>query len=292
MSSDQTRRRFLQQLGLGAAAVFAGCERRPVDHARPILTAPLESVPGVSTPYATACMACPAGCGAVGAVREGRPIKLEGLTAHPLSRGGLCARGQAQIRGLYDPGRLRRPTVRGAHTTWARLDAFVAERSAVRGLGRSFILARATPSPSGRAVLRQAADRVGATLVEYQVPGRSAELGAWEALYGVPVAPWRSLGAADLLVTFGGDPLGAGPQAVATTAARATRRRANARRPLRHLHVEGDLPDVGVALHVAVSSGDVVQAEPTVDDHPQRPVLEAWEDLFGERPAERHLLLE
>ncbi len=46
-------------------------------------------------------------------VREGRVHKVEGNPAHPVNGGGLCARGQAAVQGLYNPDRLRTPLVRG-----------------------------------------------------------------------------------------------------------------------------------------------------------------------------------
>jgi Fe-S-cluster-containing dehydrogenase component/anaerobic selenocysteine-containing dehydrogenase len=41
--------------------------------------------------------------------REGRVVKPEGNPSHPVSRGGLCPRGQSAPQGLYDPDRVRRP---------------------------------------------------------------------------------------------------------------------------------------------------------------------------------------
>ncbi len=42
-------------------------------------------------------------------VREGRVVKPEGNPSHPVSRGGLCPRGQSAPQGLYDPDHVRRP---------------------------------------------------------------------------------------------------------------------------------------------------------------------------------------
>ena len=78
----------------------------------PYLVSPDQTVPGVSTHYATLCRECSAGCGVIAEVRDGRAIKLEGNPAHPLNRGALCARGQAALQGLYNPDRYRGPMVR------------------------------------------------------------------------------------------------------------------------------------------------------------------------------------
>jgi molybdopterin-containing oxidoreductase family iron-sulfur binding subunit len=99
------------------SASLAACERLPVRHALPYLVPPEEITPGVAAHYASTCLACPAGCGLVATVRDGRPIKLEGHSEHPLSRGGLCALGQGDLRALYDAGRLRKPTLGGQKAT-------------------------------------------------------------------------------------------------------------------------------------------------------------------------------
>ena len=97
-SATFDRRSFLALASLSAS--LAACERLPVRHALPYLVAPEETTPGVSTHYATTCFACPAACGLVATVLDGRPIKLEGHPEHPLSRGGLCAVGQGDLRAL------------------------------------------------------------------------------------------------------------------------------------------------------------------------------------------------
>jgi len=60
------------------------------------------------------CRECPAGCGMCLYGRDGRVTKAEGIRDHPVSAGGLCARGQSSVQGHYDPDRLRRPLRRDA----------------------------------------------------------------------------------------------------------------------------------------------------------------------------------
>ncbi|MBI4224644.1 MAG: hypothetical protein HY609_06880, partial [Deltaproteobacteria bacterium] len=104
------RREFLKLMGAALAmASAAGCARRPVEKIVPYLNKPEEVTPGVANWYATTCGECPAACGMLAKVREGRPIKLEGNPDHPMNQGGLCARGQASLLNLYDPDRLRGP---------------------------------------------------------------------------------------------------------------------------------------------------------------------------------------
>src|SRR5205809_6229011 len=110
------RREFLKVLGVSTAATtMLGCASEKVEKLIPYLVSPDETVPGVSTYYATTCRECSAACGVVAETRDGRAIKLEGNPEHPLNRGALCARGQAALQGLYNPDRFRGPLVKQAN---------------------------------------------------------------------------------------------------------------------------------------------------------------------------------
>src|SRR5688500_11695526 len=107
------RRDFLKVLGVGTAATtMLGCASEKVEKLIPYLVSPDQTVPGVSTYYATTCRECSVGCGVIAETRDGRTIKLEGNPDHPVNRGALCARGQAALQGLYNPDRYRGPMVR------------------------------------------------------------------------------------------------------------------------------------------------------------------------------------
>jgi molybdopterin-containing oxidoreductase family iron-sulfur binding subunit len=130
------RRDFLKVLGVGGAAVTAvGCYSDQVEKLIPYVASPDETVPGVSTYYASTCRECAAGCGIIVETRDGRAIKVEGNPAHPVNRGALCARGQASLQGLYNPDRFATPMKRQGDalvpTTWddaiATLSAKLAE---------------------------------------------------------------------------------------------------------------------------------------------------------------------
>ena len=107
------RREFLKILGAGSVAVTAtACMPEDTGKLIPYFVCPDQTVPGVSTYYATTCRECSAACGVIAETRDGRAIKLEGNPEHPLNRGALCSRGQAALQGLYNPDRLRGPMVK------------------------------------------------------------------------------------------------------------------------------------------------------------------------------------
>jgi Fe-S-cluster-containing dehydrogenase component len=130
------RRDFLKVLGVGGVAATAvGCYSDQVEKLIPYTSSPDQTVPGVSTYYASTCRECAVGCGIVVETRDGRAIKVEGNPDHPVNRGALCARGQSALQALYNPDRFRGPMKRQGNalvaTTWddaiATLSAKLAE---------------------------------------------------------------------------------------------------------------------------------------------------------------------
>ncbi len=165
------RREFLKVLGGGAAATtIIGCTSERVEKLIPYFVSPDQTVPGVSDYYATTCRECSAGCGIIAETRDGRTIKLEGNPDHPVNRGGLCARGQAALQGLYNPDRYRGPMARknGAlqNVTWDEaLTIFAQQLGAVRSRGQA-----------GNAVF----------INQHESGSFTGFLDAWLANYGVP----------------------------------------------------------------------------------------------------------
>jgi anaerobic selenocysteine-containing dehydrogenase len=107
-----SRRNFIKLglVGSATAAVLSGCKwpKRWVI-LEPYVKPPEEQLAGQATWYASTCRMCPAGCGIIVRVMNGRALKIEGNPLHPLNQGKLCARGQAGVQLLYDPDRLNGP---------------------------------------------------------------------------------------------------------------------------------------------------------------------------------------
>ena len=203
------RRDFLKAAGFTAAlAAGTGCARAPVQKALPLLNQPETIVPGRPLYYASTCGGCSAGCGTLVKVRDGRPIKLEGNPQHPLSRGGLCAVGQASILGLYDSHRLRRPLRRGAESDWKTVDGEIAAKLAeIAGRGGAVrFLSGTVTSPTLQARINEflGGFKDGKHVI-YDPLSRSAILEAHRRLFGIRALPRYRFDRADVIAGFDAD---------------------------------------------------------------------------------------
>jgi molybdopterin-containing oxidoreductase family iron-sulfur binding subunit len=206
------RRDFLKAAGFTFAGAFlSGCQRAPVQEAIPPLSQPEGIVSGQASYYASTCDACSAGCGMLVKSRDGRPIKLEGNPEHPVSKGGLCAAGQASLLGLYDGFRLQHPVLQGRKAAWdeidrdirARLDGIRRQGGAVR------VLSGTISSPTTQALLQRfLGGFADARHVVYEPLSCSAILDAHERTHGVRVLPHYHLDRAEVIAGFDADFLG------------------------------------------------------------------------------------
>ncbi len=250
------RRDLFKALGAGAATTLAACSRQPVQYALPYLIQPEEITPGVPVRYASTCAACPAACGLMITARDGRPVKLEGDARHGRSGGGLCAQGQADLRGLYDGRRQQKPLIAGKASTWSELDAAVAKGVAAAKASnkRIVVLSRTITSPTGRAAVDRFLAGVGGTLVQYD-PGASSVRSAYARLDGAATTPDLMLDKVDVLVGFDADLLGAGSDPVVHTHRYTERRRqAQDHGPMLHVHFEGAMTLTGAAADERLSA--------------------------------------
>lgn len=206
------RRDFLRAAGfILAGSAITGCSRAPVQTATPLPAQPEGYAPGRSYAYATACAGCPAGCGVLAKVRDGRPVKLEGNPDYPLSRGGLCAVGQASILSLYDSHRLRDPLASGRKASWVEVDrAIGAELDRIRReKGTVRVL---TPTLTSPTLLREIRSFSGtfanARHVVFDPLSVSAILDAHEEVFGARALPQMRFDQAPVVASFDADFLG------------------------------------------------------------------------------------
>ena len=201
------RRDFLKLVGIGVAGAAAGCAKPPAEKLIPYLVAPEEILPGVPYFYASTCRECPVGCGLIARTREGRAIKLEGNPAHPLGQGGLCARGQAGLQGLYDPDRIKTPLVKDAGAwkaaTWDEALALVGGKLAA-AQGRTLLL---TGHETGtmRALAGEFAKATGGRHTMWEPFGYENVRAANRATYGIDAVPRYDPGNARCVIAFGAD---------------------------------------------------------------------------------------
>jgi thiosulfate reductase/polysulfide reductase chain A len=107
MGTKITRRRFLKASSTIAALTTAGAGTAKAQFHPPSWRGDtrVEQI-------ATNCEMCFWRCGVMADVADKKVLKLQGNPHHPLTKGQLCARGNAGTQLLYDPDRLKYPLIR------------------------------------------------------------------------------------------------------------------------------------------------------------------------------------
>jgi molybdopterin-containing oxidoreductase family iron-sulfur binding subunit len=204
------RRDFLKLVGIGVAGAASGCASPPAEKLIPYLVAPTDILPGVAYWYASTCRECPAGCGVRVKAREGRAIKIEGNPDHPVNAGGLCARGQAALQGLYDPDRVKAPQVRenGAWKTVSWDDALKLAGEKIAAAARAnHGIALVTDNATGslHALAAEVAAAAHATHLVYEPFAQESLREATRRTFGRNEIPEHDFAAARMILSFGAD---------------------------------------------------------------------------------------
>jgi anaerobic selenocysteine-containing dehydrogenase len=229
------RRSFIKLTAVsGTTAALASCGNPDTQLIRFV---PAEDIiPGQAIFKPSVCPLCASGCGltvrVMGAeadvVRDGKAgvvqimaaKKLEGSAAHPVNRGGLCARGQAAIQVTYHPDRITQPLKRSGNRGEGRYQAIswddalaevVGRLNELQGAGMQRALAYVAPSLRGHrgALIGQFLSGFGAP------PALTCELFGDDVLrrangisFGREQLPTFDLPNARYLLSFGADVLG------------------------------------------------------------------------------------
>ncbi|MHC4937928.1 MAG: 4Fe-4S dicluster domain-containing protein [Planctomycetota bacterium] len=204
--TNENRRSFLKLSGFG---LLAACSRGVESKAIPLLVPAEERVPGVASWYASLCTGCAAGCGVLARSRDGSPVKLEGNPEHPVSKGGLCAPGQAAVLGLYDSQRLAHPIAMGTETGWQQIDEAIRGRIGRIGSGAVRFLTGTVHSPSVlRAIAEFGKNFPDFRHVQYDAVSSSAMLDVHEEMFGRRALPRPRFDLAEVIVGIDADFLG------------------------------------------------------------------------------------
>jgi Fe-S-cluster-containing dehydrogenase component/anaerobic selenocysteine-containing dehydrogenase len=206
-----SRRTFIEMIGFSAAALaFTSC-RAPEQKIIPYLKQPVEFTPGVASWFASTCGGCSAGCGVLVKVRDGRPIKIEGNTEHPLNAGGLCAVAHGMVFGLYDSDRLRQPLIGSKPSTWDEVDRQITDiLAATKKTGEKVrVLTGTITSPTSRETIAKFLSQFkDGKHVVYEAVSTAAIREAHARTHKTPVIPQYQFDKAKLVVSFGADFLG------------------------------------------------------------------------------------
>ncbi|PSR14162.1 MAG: 4Fe-4S ferredoxin [Bacteroidetes bacterium] len=241
---ESNRRDFLKYLGFGiGVATIAACDV-PVRKAIPYVVKPDSIVPGVATYYASSFVVGGDYCPLLVKTREGRPIKVEGNSLSPITRGGTSAKAQACVLGLYDTSRFDAPRQVaegkfGESLSWADLDTAVGGK--LKAGSRVRIVANTILSPTTRqAIADFKVAYPNAEVVMYDSVSSSALLQANEASFGQRVVPAYQFDKAKVIVAIDCDFLGSWVSPIEFARQYAAGRRVSGKNPQmsRHIQVE------------------------------------------------------
>ncbi len=210
---SSNRRDFLKFFGFSVSAVaLAACQKTPVKYAIPYVVKPQNITPGNAEYYASTCGGCNTGCGVIVKTREGRPIKVDGNEMSPVSKGALCATGQASILSLYDINRLANPLVKGEEQKdWSKTDIDIISKLgsiAAANVGIRIITGTSNSPSFDKAISLFKTKYPTTEVVIYDPISYSGILLANEQSFGKRVLPSYNFDKADVIVSFGADFLG------------------------------------------------------------------------------------
>lgn len=215
-----SRRKFLALLGASAALAGTSCtDYRDKGEIVPYNQKPEGILPGRPNYYASTCMQCANACGVLVKTREGRPIKIDGNPDHPVSKGKICAQGQASIMSLYDPDRIKNPRKkvenRFEDINWKTADEEVFFELMNAGSREIAVITNKITSPSFKKVLDDfTAKYPSARIYSYEPLNSESRSSAWKKCFDsgdFPAIKWNE---ANVILSLDSDFLGCGDNKV------------------------------------------------------------------------------
>jgi molybdopterin-containing oxidoreductase family iron-sulfur binding subunit len=215
-----SRRKFLALLSALAAFAAASCTNyRNKGEIVPYNKKPEEITIGNPVYYSSTCNACQYSCGIIIKTREGRPIKIDGNPDHPVSKGKICARGQANILNLYDPERLKEPQYSEDGKYYSKMqwadadDKIIKQLKSISTSGKEIaIISHSVTSPTLKKLFDDFVSAyLGTKIYSYELYNDLNYTSAFKKTYNtdsVPVIKWESAKVilsleSDFLVTDG-----------------------------------------------------------------------------------------
>lgn len=190
----------------------------------------------------TTCSLCPSGCGLEVRVVDGKAVKVEGNSLHPLNQGVCCLRGQCSLEILYSPERLAHPRIqRGARGSgdwqevpWNEAMDFVAGRLRdLRTSGKPHQVALVHGELRGqmRSMVERFMEAYGSpNVINRDSLSVQAVRQAMFLTQGINGLPAYDLNNASYIMTFGGNLLESGRNVIANLGAVAFMRRGRPQR--------------------------------------------------------------
>ena len=264
-SSETSRRDFLKVLGFSVtAATLAACES-PVTKSIPFLNKPEELTPGVADYYSSTFFDGYDMASVRIKTREGRPIFVQGNLASPFSGGGINARINSSVLGLYDSKRAKGPALKignswAKNLSWERVDKNIRQsinNSASQGK-KVALLTGTVISPVAKNAISTFKANVGAQggsfeHVSYDAISASGILDANKKYFGKRVLPTYNFEKAKTVVSFAADFLGNWLNALQYTKGFTTNRNPDNDWMVKHYQFETTLSVSGAAADVRAS---------------------------------------
>lgn len=212
--STISRRKFLALVGASAALAGTACtDYRDKGEIVPYNVKPEEIIVGKPNYYASTCTLCANACGILIKTREGRPIKVDGNPDHPVNKGKICAKGQANVLNLYDPERLKNPlkkrSIGFSEIDWSEADKEILAAFAFAGSKEIAIITNSITSPTSLKVLEDFKTKYPSVKIySYELFNDSVKNSAWKKCYGswnYPLLKWNE---AKIILSLESDFLG------------------------------------------------------------------------------------
>jgi len=207
-----SRRKFFALLSASAALTATACTNYH-DNGEIISynKKPEGVIPGIANYYASTCNGCDQSCGILIKTREGRPIKIDGNPDHPINKGKICAKGQAGILNLYDPERLREPSISDKKADWKSVNnEIIQELKRAQNNGQEIaVITGIITSPTTKKALEDFVSKYStAKIYSYSLINDKQRRDAWEECYGTHDYPSIKWNEAEIIISLDADFLG------------------------------------------------------------------------------------